>query len=287
VGQALSPANSGPAQWSWQAKAPAPRCYTRDLEGKILIVTSSSGIGGATARMATQAGAHVVVATGDEITGIDLASETGAELWTGELARHGAAESVLALCVSKFGRVDALFNAAGLSGRRFGDGPVDECTDEGWETTLTQNLEITFRMCRAVVGRMLQQAVGESGIRGAILNMGSALAEAPEPRHFAHHAYAAAKGGVVAMSRAMAAYYAPQRIRVNVLAPALVRTPASERASGDPEVREFIRKKQPLADGMVDTGDVARTALFLLGDGARSITGEVLTVDAGWKLTGV
>jgi len=226
-----------------------------------------------------------VVATGDEASGIELAAETGVELWTGDLACRGAAESVLALCLSKFGRVDALFNAAGLSGRRFGDGPVDECTDEGWETTVAQNLVITFRMCRSVVGRMLEQAAGESGVRGAILNTGSALAESPEPRHFAHHAYAAAKGGVVAMSRAMSAYYAPHYIRVNVLAPAMVRTPASERAGGDPELREFLRKKQPLADGMVDPEDVAHTALFLLGDTARTITGQVVTVDGGWSVT--
>lgn len=129
-----------------------------------------------------------MVATGDEGSGIELAAETAAALWTGDLAFRGAAESVLALCLSKFGRVDALFNAAGLSGRRFGDGPVDECTDEGWETTVAQNLGITFRMCRTVVGRMLEQAAGESGVRGAILNTGSALAESPEPRHFAHHA---------------------------------------------------------------------------------------------------
>lgn len=83
----------------------------------------------------------------------------------------------------------------------------------------------------------------------------------------------------------MAAYYAPHYIRVNVLAPAMVRTPASERAGGDPELREFIRKKQPLADGMVDPEDVDRTALFLLGDTARAITGQVVTVDGGWSVT--
>ena len=131
-----------------------------------------------------------------------------------------------------------------------------------------------------------EQEVGEDGSRGAIPNIGSALAEAPEPRHFATHAYAASKGAVVAMSRSMASFYAPYRIRVNVLAPGLVRTPASERA-GNEELLAFIRKKQPLADGMVDAEDVARAAVFLLGDGARSITGETITVDGGWSVTGV
>jgi NAD(P)-dependent dehydrogenase (short-subunit alcohol dehydrogenase family) len=174
-----------------------------------------------------------------------------------------------------------------LSGRRFGDGPVHECTDEGWELTLARNLDVTFRMCRAVLGRMLQQAVPEDGVRGAILNTGSVLTDAPESRHFAHHAYTAAKGAVVAMSRAMAAYYAPHQIRVNVLAPGFVRTPASAPVRGENEIGEFIRKKQPLTGGLVDAGDAARAAIFLLSSDARSITGEVVSVDAGWRVTGV
>jgi NAD(P)-dependent dehydrogenase (short-subunit alcohol dehydrogenase family) len=112
------------------------------------------------------------------------------------------------------------------------------------------------------------------------------LAESPEPRNFATHAYAAAKGAVVALSRSMAAYYAPHHIRVNVLAPGLVRTPMSERAAA-PAVHEFIARKQPLAGDMVDAGDVASAALFLLGDASHSITGQVLSVDAGWSVTGV
>jgi len=134
---------------------------------------------------------------------------------------------------------------------------------------------------------MLQQEPGLDGIRGAILNMGSVLAEAPEPRHFATHAYAAAKGAVVSMTRSMAAYYAPHKIRINAIAPGLVRTPASERAEGNLDLLEFIKKKQPLMGGMVAAEDVARAALFLLSEESRSITGEVLAVDAGWRVTGV
>ena len=257
------------------------------MKGKVLIITGSVGIPAAFAHLAAGAGARLVVATGDELSGWELAERTGAEVWAGDLTRAESAESVVAQCLSKFGRVDALFNAAGMSGRRFGDGPAHECTDEGWDATLAQNLGIMFRMCRAAIGRMLEQEAGEDGIRGAILNMGSVLAEAPEPRHFATHAYAAAKGAVVSMTRSMAAYYAPHKIRINAVAPGLVRTPASERAASDTELVEFIRKKQPLTGGMVDAGDVARAALFLLSEEARSITGEVLAVDAGWRVTGV
>lgn len=255
-----------------------------DLHGRVVIVTSSAGIGAATVRLAAEAGARLLVATNDEQSGWELATETGAELWIGDLTRAGSADSVVAQCLSKFARIDALFNAAGLSGRRYGDGPADECTDEGWELTLAHNLKVTFLMCRAVIRRMLQQEVAGDRLRGAILNMGSVLESFPEPRHFAHHAYAAAKGGVVALSRSMAAYYAPHKIRVNVIAPGLVRTPASERAEADPELSQFLKKKQPLTEGMFEASEVARAALFLLSEDSRPVTGEVFRVDAGWSV---
>jgi NAD(P)-dependent dehydrogenase (short-subunit alcohol dehydrogenase family) len=257
------------------------------VQGKVFIITGSTGIGAETARRAAGRGARVVIATGDEISGFELAAETGAECWAGDLTQAHAADSVLAHCLSKFGRVDGLFNAAGLSGRRFGDGPVHEIPDDAWHTTLAHNLGVAFRMCRAVAGRMLEQAAGDDGVRGAIVNMGSVLIESPEPRHFATHAYAAAKGAVTAMSKSMASYYAPHGIRVNLIAPGLVRTPAGERTHIDPAFQEFVRKKQPLNSGMIEVADVARAALFLLGDESRSITGEVLTIDGGWRLSGV
>jgi len=129
--------------------------------------------------------------------------------------------------------------------------------------------------------------VAVNGLRGTILNMASVLGFAPQAGYFATHAYAAAKGGIAAMSRSLAACYAPHKIRVNVVAPGLVRTPASERAQATPELREFIGRKQPLSGGMIDAEDVARAALFLLSEEARCITGEVLTVDAGWRVTDV
>ena len=254
-------------------------------ENRVLIITSASGIGAVTARLAAQEGAQILIATADEAVGMELVAETGAVLWAGDLARANSAESILSQCLAKFGRVDALFNVAGLSGRRYGDGPVHECTDEGWDTTITQNLKVTFQMCRAVVSRMLQQAGDEHGIRGSILNTSSVLTDAPEPAHFATHAYAAAKGGVTAMTRAMAAYYAPHKVRVNAVAPGMVRTAASVAAQALPEVNQLIEDRQPLAGGMVDAEDVARAALFLLGPDSRYVTGEVLAVDAGWKIS--
>jgi NAD(P)-dependent dehydrogenase (short-subunit alcohol dehydrogenase family) len=84
----------------------------------------------------------------------------------------------------------------------------------------------------------------------------------------------------------MASFYAPHGIRVNAIAPGVVRTPASARSGGNPELAAFLEKKQPLAGDMVEAQDVARAALFLLGEEARPITGEVLTVDGGWTVSG-
>jgi NAD(P)-dependent dehydrogenase (short-subunit alcohol dehydrogenase family) len=121
---------------------------------------------------------------------------------------------------------------------------ADECSDEGWELALVQNLTAAFHLCRAVIGRMLQQEASASGLRGSIVLTSSVLAFAPEPREFGTHAYAAAKGGLVALSRSMAAHYAPHGISVNCVAPGMVRTPAGESAMEDPKVAEIVRGRQ-------------------------------------------
>jgi len=131
---------------------------------------------------------------------------------------------------------------------------------------------------------MLEQPVGANGLRGSILTMGSVTALSPEHHHFATHAYAASKAGIVGMTLGMAAYYAPHKIRVNAITPGLVRTPMSRRAQNDPELLAFMEGKQPLAP-MIDPAEIARAAVFLLSDEARAITGVVFPVDAGWRVS--
>jgi NAD(P)-dependent dehydrogenase (short-subunit alcohol dehydrogenase family) len=193
---------------------------------------------------------------------------------------------VVAACLDRFGRVDALYNVAGLSGRRWGDGPLHLCTDEGWRVTLDNNLDSLFYMCRAVIGYWMEQPVGANGLRGTVLNMASVLGVSPEARHFTTHAYVASKSAIIGLSRAMASYYAPHKIRVNAIAPALVRTPMTVRSQNDPAILEYVRRKQPLIEGMVEPEDVARASVFLLSDDSRAITGEIVTVDGGWSVSG-
>ena len=141
-------------------------------------------------------------------------------------------------------------------------------------------------MCREVVNSMLKQEIGSSGIRGTILNMSSILGISPEPKFFSTVAYAAAKGGIISMSRTMASTYAKDKIRVNVIAPALAMTRMSARASTDPVIAEFMAAKQPLKGGIMDASEVAHTSYFLLNNESSMITGQVVQIDAGWGISG-
>jgi NAD(P)-dependent dehydrogenase (short-subunit alcohol dehydrogenase family) len=255
------------------------------LQNRVCLITGSTGIGAATARLAASEGASVFVVSRDEESLRALAEEIGCGYRVAELTRADEVAQAVESCLARHNRIDALFNVAGISGRRFGDGPIHECSDEGWDITIETNLKSMFLVCRAVIRQMLDQPVGENGLRGAILNMSSVLALAPEPKFFATHAYAASKSAIIGLTQAMAAYYAPSRIRVNAIAPALTRTPMSQRAQQNPELLEFINTKQPLTEDLIEADDVARAAAFLLSDDAAAITGEVLSVDAGWRIS--
>jgi NAD(P)-dependent dehydrogenase (short-subunit alcohol dehydrogenase family) len=256
------------------------------LKDKILFITGSTGIAAATAELAARAGARVFVTSRTPEHGRELAARTGCTFHSADLTEPGAADEAVATCARLHGRLDAVFNVAGISGRRFGDGPVHECSDEGWDAVLDSNLSTLFRVCRAAVRTMLAQTPGPDGLRGSLLNMASVLALSPQAGHFATHAYAASKGAIVSLTRAMAASYAPHKIRVNVIAPALVRTPMSARAQSDPAILALMKTKQPLTGDLIEAEDVARSALFLLGPDSRAVTADVLTVDGGWSVSG-
>lgn len=239
-----------------------PKGVTR----KVLLVTGATGIAGTAARLARDRGAIVFVAA---------LPEEGAD-YEGDLSQEHHANAAVQGCLDRHGSVDGLFNVAGISGRRFGDGPVHECTAEGWDRTMEGNARSMFLMCRAALQVMVRQQ------SGSIVNMTSVLAFSPEPQYFSSHAYAASKGAAIALTTAMSAYYAPMNIRVNAIAPGLVETPMSRRAQEDPAIVVFIRGKQPLTGGLLSAEQVAEAALFLLSDAAASITGQILTVDGGW-----
>ena len=200
---------------------------------------------------------------------------------TADATGEETAEQAIQTCRQSFGGFDGLYHVAGGSGRKMGDGPLHECSLSGWNKTFEKNLTSLMLSNRAAVREFLAQGEG-----GVILNMGSVLGYSPSPKYFATHAYAAAKAAVIGYSRSVAAYYAKDNIRVNVLAPGLVRTPMAKRAAENEEIMHFIKTKQPLDHGRIgEPEDFDAAACYFMSDHSRFTTGQVLSVDGGWSLS--
>ena len=152
------------------------------LDNKVCLITGSTGIAEATALHAAEEGAKVFVTSRTEDHCRELAEKLGDQgaHRAADLTQQEQVAEAVGACVEQWGRIDGLFNVAGISGRRFGDGPLHECTEEGWDATLDANAKSMFLMCRAVLQQMLTQELPEDGAGGAILNMASVLAFAPE-----------------------------------------------------------------------------------------------------------
>ena len=262
------------------------------LADRVCLVTGSTGIAAAAARRFAAEGASVFVVSRNPDHSGGLAAAIKAEggvcaSTAADLSDEGDTRRAVTECVKRFGRIDGLFSVAGGSGRRFGDGPIHTVGRDAWDRTLELNLTTQALVCREVVARMRDQEPNSSGTRGSILLMGSVTASDPAPEFFATHAYAAAKGALTSLMTTMAAAYLPDRIRVNVVAPGLTRTPMARRAQSDLAIRAYASRKQPLAGEMMDPDEVAHAAVFFLSDESRVVTGQLLKVDGGWSVASV
>jgi NAD(P)-dependent dehydrogenase (short-subunit alcohol dehydrogenase family) len=247
---------------------------------EVLLITGSSGIAAAVARMWAAADPVFVFGV-NESECRSLADEMDdAGYAVVDVREEAAVQRGVSECLDRFGRIDALMNVAGISARSLGDGPLHQCTSAAWDTAMDMNAKGTFLMCREVLGQWTKNRQA-----GVILNTGSVLARHPQREHFATAGYAASKGAIEAMSVAAAAYYAPEGIRINVIAPGLVHTPMTVRAQGNAEIAKYMVHKQPLRKGMLTAEDIAKTACFLLRRDSSPITGQILTVDAGWAVS--
>jgi NAD(P)-dependent dehydrogenase (short-subunit alcohol dehydrogenase family) len=260
------------------------------FEGRQVLVTGSTGMAASAARAIAVEGGTVFTVSRTATHLATLAAEIQAAGATcgwhvADLRREDEVQAAFGAFDRRFGRLDAVYSVAGISGRRFGDGPLHEATLEGWETVMAANATSQFLVARAAITRMLAQAPDERGSRGVVLLMSSVLATKPAPEHFATHAYAASKGAIEGLARSAAATYAPLGIRVNAIAPSLVATPMSRRAQDDPAVATYLRAKQPLAGGPIDADAVTPVALHLLSDESRMVTGQVVAVDGGWSVS--
>ncbi len=249
----------------------------------IVIIGGTSGLGLSAARACAASGARLVVVGRDELTTGEAGRELGPSsvALTADATGPETAPAAIARALETFGGFHGLYHVAGGSGRRAGDGPLHEITDDGWRLTLDLNLTSLFYSNRAAVRQFIARGGG-----GVVLNMGSVLASSPSPRYFATHAYAAAKSAIEGFTRSCAACYATQGIRFNVIAPGLVETPMSRRACDDAEIRRFVERKQPLDGGRIGRPeDLDAAAVYLLSDASHFVTGQVLSVDGGWSVS--
>ena len=249
----------------------------------IVVIGGTSGLGLSAAKAFIAAGAKVVVMGKDAAKVNAAKTELGPAAlgFVADATQSTAAVAAINIAVKNFGGFHGLYHVAGGSGRKQGDGPAHALTNEGWEYTIEQNLTSLFYSNRAAIQQFLTQKTG-----GAILNMSSVLGFAPSRHYFATHAYAAAKSAVIGFTKSAAAFYAPMGIRLNVLAPALVATPMSQRAQGDTDLLSFISTKQPLDGGRIgQPTDLDAAAVYFMSADSRFVTGQVLAVDGGWSVS--
>ncbi|MHB8521507.1 MAG: SDR family NAD(P)-dependent oxidoreductase [Limisphaerales bacterium] len=246
----------------------------------LVVIGGTTGIGLSAAKAFVRARAKVVV-VGRNRENVRVAVNAlgrGSYGLVGDASRPNTAVRAIRIALEEFDGFDGLYHVAGGSGRRFGDGPVHKISDLGWERTLQLNLTSMFYSNRAAIRQLLKQKTG-----GSILNTASVLGFAPSPRFFSTHAYAAAKAAIIGLTKSAAAFYADKNIRCNVIAPALVATPMSQRAQADDEIMRFIATKQPLDGGRIGRPeDLDAAAVYFMSDGSRFVTGQVLAVDGGW-----
>lgn len=241
------------------------------LDGKAALVTGASGgIGGAIARALHAQGA-VVGLSGTRREALErLAAELGprAHVLPADLADPAAPEALIAAAEAAMGGVAILVNNAGLTR----DQLALRMKDEDWDRVLAVDLSAAFRLCRAALRGMLRRRAGRivsiGSIVGAIGNPGQAN-------------YAAAKAGLVGMSKALAQEVAGRGITVNVVAPGFVATPMTEALSADQ--RAALAARIP-AGRLGRPEDVAAAVVYLASDEAGWVTGTVLHVNGGMAM---
>ncbi len=249
----------------------------RKLEGKVTVITGAgAGIGRASARRFAREGAAVVVADLESGAGEETVAQIGREGGEATFVRVDVAESdqvehMIRTAVEAYGRVDVLFNNAGVNFAA----SVVEITDAVWRRSLDVNLKGVMLGCRHAIPEMLKTG------GGSIVNSASMLGLVASPRQAP---YAAAKGAVVMLTRQVAVDYAQRNIRVNCLCPSEVNTEMNRRfvaQSPDPEATlRRVLARIPM-DRMAEPEEIASAALFLASDDSSYITGVALPVDGG------
>ena len=242
------------------------------MQGRVALITGSGyGIGLATARRFAADGASVVLADINEETAKETADAMRADGHEALGIRCDAAsredvERVIAETLSRFGRLDIVFNNAGIMGR---NANIWELEDEDWEQVVRVNLTSMFYVCRAAIPHMRERG------SGSIVNMASIAGKEGTPGLVP---YSATKAGVIAFTKALAREVIREGIRVNCVAPAVIQTPLLDQLPQ--EAIDLMLSKAPM--GRFGTAEeVAAVVHFLASDEASFITGNCFDASGG------
>ena len=244
------------------------------LQDKVVVITAAAGtgIGGAAARRCLEEGAQVVISDQHHrrlaATRAELSRAHGDRVHSQpcDVTDETQVQALIEAAAAHFGRIDVLVNNAGLGGTA----PVPEMTDEQWFGVLDVTLTGTFRCTRAALRQMVAQGHG-----GAVVNNASVLGWRAQPGQ-AH--YAAAKAGVMALTRCAALDVAPHGIRVNAVAPSLALHPHLAKVTSEDLLADLARR-EPFGRA-AEPREVANVIVFLASDYASYMTGEVVSVSA-------
>jgi NAD(P)-dependent dehydrogenase (short-subunit alcohol dehydrogenase family) len=248
---------------------------TAELEGKVGLVTGgTSGIGRDSAILFAKSGAQVVVAGRREVEGketVDRIRAIGGDglFVKADVSNAAEVDALVQRAVETFGRLDIAFNNAGIEGHWL---PITEQSEQDWDRTIDINLKGVWLCLKYEIRQMLKQGDG-----GAIVNMASVaglmgLAGAAT--------YSASKHGVIGLTKSAALENARSGIRVNVVCPAVIETPMSERAYQDPGVHKFVLGLHPIGRfGRPE--EIAEAVVWMCSDRASFLTGQSLVLDGG------
>ena len=242
------------------------------LEGRAAIVTgAASGIGRASAQLFASEGARVFAVDLPD-TGLGNAHDgsSGISVFETDITDADAPGRIVGAAVEAFGRLDILFNNAGVSRRAL----VGEQTEEEWNLTLSVNLTAQFRLATAAVPHLKDSPAGR------IINTASVMARMTD---YGLAAYSASKAGVAGMTRALALDLGKFGVTANYIEPGAIRTGMTKAAFDDDEIAAIWAKKAALRR-LGERADIARAALFLASDDADFVSGHGLTVDGGLTL---
>lgn len=246
------------------------------LDGQVAVVTGGGGsIGRLASHVLAQAGASVVVADRDReaaerVAGevIDGVGQAAVREW--DVTLEPVVTAGFGQVLEEYGRLDVLVHCVG-GGKHV---PAMEMSLQDWNEVLTRNLTSTFLCCREAGRRMAARG------GGSIVNISSILGHSGGGL-YPNSAYHASKGAVVNLTRALAAEWGPQGVRVNEIAPTFTDTPLAASILHIPEMRNVIEEYTPLRR-VAQTGDLAGAVLYLASPASAMVTGHSLYVDGGW-----